>query len=250
MNASCTTLVTLGLSGTMGLAQPLPDYNTGYDLVVAQHPTRDDPTAIVQVWAWTDLQCDGGSPLVAAGQFDIRLSHPIEKLGSGVGYAWYDCKLDFPLRAPCDAGFPPSGGGGLLNPFAFLQVFGPDPFSSMMSFDNPLNVMDIYFVVDDLTPRNVTLTMPFLTQVSACVYDDVIEFPGDPLTVEPGMAVLRVNGGCPADFDGDGELTIFDFLAFQNAFAAGDAAADFDGDGELTLFDFLAFQNAFDAGCE
>ena len=26
---------------------------------------------------------------------------------------------------------------------------------------------------------------------------------------------------CPADFDGDGMLTIFDFLAFQNAFAAG-----------------------------
>ncbi|MEQ9095553.1 MAG: GC-type dockerin domain-anchored protein [Phycisphaerales bacterium] len=54
---------------------------------------------------------------------------------------------------------------------------------------------------------------------------------------------------CPADFDGDGELTLFDFLAFQNAFDAGDPSADFDGDGELTLFDFLAFQNAFDAGC-
>jgi len=55
---------------------------------------------------------------------------------------------------------------------------------------------------------------------------------------------------CAADFDGDGELTIFDFLAFQNAFDAGDPLADFDGDGELTIFDFLAFQNAFDAGCE
>ena len=54
---------------------------------------------------------------------------------------------------------------------------------------------------------------------------------------------------CPADFDGDGELTLFDFLAFQNAFDMGDLAADFDGDGVLTLFDFLAFQNAFDAGC-
>ena len=54
---------------------------------------------------------------------------------------------------------------------------------------------------------------------------------------------------CAADFDGDGELTLFDFLAFQNAFDAGDASADFDGDGSLTLFDFLAFQNAFDAGC-
>ena len=54
---------------------------------------------------------------------------------------------------------------------------------------------------------------------------------------------------CVADFDGDGELTIFDFLAFQTAFDAGDAKADLDGDGELTLFDFLVFQTAFDAGC-
>ncbi len=55
---------------------------------------------------------------------------------------------------------------------------------------------------------------------------------------------------CIADIDGDGELTLFDFLEFQNLFDAGDLAADFDGDGDLTLFDFLEFQNAFDAGCE
>jgi hypothetical protein len=64
----------------------------------------------------------------------------------------------------------------------------------------------------------------------------------------PDMGAYELQG-CPADFDGDGELTLFDFLAFQNAFDAGDPAADFDGDGVLTLFDFLAFQNAFDAGC-
>ncbi len=54
---------------------------------------------------------------------------------------------------------------------------------------------------------------------------------------------------CYADFDGDGALTIFDFLAFQNAFDTGSMQADCDGDGALTLFDFLCFQNAFDAGC-
>ncbi len=56
-------------------------------------------------------------------------------------------------------------------------------------------------------------------------------------------------GDCRADLDGDGELTLFDFLAFQNAFDAGDPIADFDGDGSLTIFDFLAFQTEFDAGC-
>ena len=54
---------------------------------------------------------------------------------------------------------------------------------------------------------------------------------------------------CAADCDGDGELTFFDFLCFQNQFGAGDPAADCDGDGSLTFFDFLCFQNAFAAGC-
>ncbi|UYV13792.1 MAG: hypothetical protein NCW75_05780 [Phycisphaera sp.] len=64
------------------------------------------------------------------------------------------------------------------------------------------------------------------------------------------IAFLGGEADCYADFDSDGELTIFDFLGFQNAFDAGDAAADCDGDGDLTIFDFLCFQNAFDAGCE
>jgi hypothetical protein len=75
------------------------------------------------------------------------------------------------------------------------------------------------------------------------------------LTLAAGLAVsiaassVLATPECPADIDGDGELTIFDFLGFQNLFDAGDPAADFDGDGDLTLFDFLEFQNQFDAGC-
>jgi hypothetical protein len=55
---------------------------------------------------------------------------------------------------------------------------------------------------------------------------------------------------CRVDIDGDGALSIFDFLAFQNAFEAGDRAVDLDGDGRATIFDFLVFQNEFQAGCE
>ena len=82
-------------------------------------------------------------------------------------------------------------------------------------------------------------------------------------TVAPGLGSmdLRYAGAgpfqieligesCRVDLDGDGSLTIFDFLEFQNLFDAGDPLADFDGDGSLTIFDFLAFQNEFDAGCE
>ncbi|GIW74934.1 MAG: hypothetical protein KatS3mg103_1456 [Phycisphaerales bacterium] len=60
---------------------------------------------------------------------------------------------------------------------------------------------------------------------------------------------LEADEPCVADVDGDGQLSVFDFLAFQNLFDAGDPRADLDGDGQLTLLDFLAFQNAFDAGC-
>jgi hypothetical protein len=65
---------------------------------------------------------------------------------------------------------------------------------------------------------------------------------------DSGIYVASV--GCLADTDGDGELTIFDFLTFQDWFSAGDPRADFDADGALTFFDFLAFQDAFAAGCD
>ena len=64
-----------------------------------------------------------------------------------------------------------------------------------------------------------------------------------------GYVVYGRDTTCPADLDEDGQLTIFDFLEFQNLFDAMDPRADFDGDGAFTLFDFLEFQNAFDAGC-
>ncbi|MEQ8316280.1 MAG: S8 family serine peptidase [Phycisphaerales bacterium] len=69
-------------------------------------------------------------------------------------------------------------------------------------------------------------------------------FPAAAAAVDALLASL-----CRADFDGDGELTLFDFLALQSSFASGEARADFDGDGLLTIFDFLAFQSAFESGC-
>ncbi|MGD1916148.1 MAG: M12 family metallo-peptidase [Phycisphaerales bacterium] len=54
---------------------------------------------------------------------------------------------------------------------------------------------------------------------------------------------------CQADCDGDGRLTLFDFLCFQNAFDSRLPFADCTGDGEFDLFDFLCFQNVFAGGC-
>lgn len=63
------------------------------------------------------------------------------------------------------------------------------------------------------------------------------------------LAVLDPAPPCAVDLDGDGAVTIFDFLLFQTLFDAGDLRADFDGDGVLTIFDFLRYFDAFDIGC-
>ncbi|MFG0283815.1 MAG: GC-type dockerin domain-anchored protein [Phycisphaerales bacterium JB039] len=60
---------------------------------------------------------------------------------------------------------------------------------------------------------------------------------------------IDLDVACRVDLNGDGLLDFFDFLVFQNYFAAGDLRADFTGDGVLDFFDFLSFQNEFAAGC-
>jgi hypothetical protein len=60
---------------------------------------------------------------------------------------------------------------------------------------------------------------------------------------------LTSGAACYADCDGDGELSLFDFLCFTNNFNAQDPAADCDATGTFDLFDFLCFANAFNAGC-
>lgn len=64
-----------------------------------------------------------------------------------------------------------------------------------------------------------------------------------------GVSVRIEPSPCPADLNVDGSLDFFDFLEFQDLFAAGRRQADFDCSGGLDFFDFLAFQNAFAAGC-
>lgn len=75
----------------------------------------------------------------------------------------------------------------------------------------------------------------------------------DEATMDAHFALVIQGGGvqpvCHVDFDRDGKLTIFDFIAFQDAFTRGDPPADFDGDGELTVFDYLLFQSRFIIGC-
>ncbi len=69
-----------------------------------------------------------------------------------------------------------------------------------------------------------------------------------PANAVQGLAWIE-DADCYADCDESGDLDFFDFLCFQNLFAAGDPAADCDASGGLDFFDFLCFQNEFAAGC-
>ena len=95
--------------------------------------------------------------------------------------------------------------------------------------------------------ENITLTegVPYFIVHTGFANDDE----GPYQLTASGVGEIRTFS-CYADLDQDGQLTIFDFLAFQTLFDTGDAMADCDEDGSLTIFDFLCFQTAFDLGCE
>jgi hypothetical protein len=64
------------------------------------------------------------------------------------------------------------------------------------------------------------------------------------------VSIVRVGDDeCYADCTGEGDLDFFDFLCFQNAFAALEEYAECTGEGDFDFFDFLCFQNAFAEGC-
>ena len=48
-----------------------------------------------------------------------------------------------------------------------------------------------------------------------------------------------------ADFDGDGDVDIFDFSDYAAAYNTGGASADFDGDGDVDIFDFSGYAAAY-----
>jgi hypothetical protein len=54
---------------------------------------------------------------------------------------------------------------------------------------------------------------------------------------------------CLADFNGDGNLDIFDLFAFIDAFNNLDPSADLNNDSSLDIFDLFTFIAAFNAGC-
>lgn len=111
--------------------------------------------------------------------------------------------------------------------------------------EDPLSLWTATWIPEDFTPRAVRI----VAESDGCFGWTPEHGRFTHETPDPGHATIVVRTDCLADLDGNAQLDVFDFIAFQNFFMDASPVADLDADGDLTLFDFLTFQNAFDAGC-
>lgn len=115
---------------------------------------------------------------------------------------------------------------------------------------NPIAFWAADFTLDDVLSGPVVLeAMTRTTRYDVYIRRDSSASESRLSVLVEGEVRVLVGRACAVDLDGDGEATVFDFLAFFNLFDLMDPIADFDGDGEFTLFDFIEFQNLFMAGC-
>ena len=126
----------------------------------------------------------------------------------------------------------------------FTHSFDGATWTSTLSFDAPL------------PPGAYTVTVSDSVTAGGLALDGEIADPNDPLSLPSGNGLAggaAVFGftiiGCPADFNGDGQVDFFDYLDFVVAFDNEDPEADFNGDGQVDFFDYLDFISAFDSGC-
>ncbi|MFN0134047.1 MAG: GC-type dockerin domain-anchored protein [Phycisphaerales bacterium] len=87
---------------------------------------------------------------------------------------------------------------------------------------------------------------------SACGNDQItfrVTTPGGQSNTGTVRLVYGPGPVCPADYDGDGNANVSDFVFFQNGFASGNLRADIDGSCVLNINDFVGFLNAFATGC-
>lgn len=92
------------------------------------------------------------------------------------------------------------------------------------------------------------LDNPGVIQSDPIAYDGFAQS-ADIVLSKMGLVVLRWDGECVADFNGDGTVNTQDVLAFLNAWVARDGSADINGDGNVNTQDVLAFLNLWNAGC-
>ncbi len=237
------------------------------DVTVSASRGRDGGDALLTL-GWTEVEFSdvvfesSASEPIEVG-FRIRFdSAPIAFCCSDViAGATFRARHDFELAGDSRTGtltatVVPSGPPDVETTGFLEGGFPPDRQFRFDGFRVPVNTPVTFRVRVQRSIEVPATTDRFQTSYSpASAWDfaseqDVFEVP-DGVTVRSGQIGIRDNQRvrCITDLDRDGQLTIFDFLAYQNLFDENDPTADLDFDGELTIFDLLIFQNAFDAGC-
>jgi len=184
-----------------------------------------------------------------------------DRYGEGLeGYWYHPDGGDEPLVTgqPGEPGAETSGGERGPADFCYLWF----PVGSYLDTRSPWGLLDASGGIREMLETAEDVGTPFMTRrlAGSGTVEDPTYFIFDRLDVFGEIPTLRGGGFrvasvvevppvCRADMDGDGTLTLGDFLLLADAFDAGEDRADLDGDGALTVFDFLAFQNVFEAGC-
>ena len=102
-----------------------------------------------------------------------------------------------------------------------------------------------------LPALGIDLTGWTLTEARG-VSDDGLTIAGNGLNTDglPEAWVVYLPGTlCPADFNGDGAITVPDIFAFLSAWFAGNHAADFNRRNCVTVQDIFDFLSAWFSGC-
>jgi len=151
----------------------------------------------------------------------------------------------FPLAFPVDPSFPYFAEAVAIN--ESMQAVGseldPDPFvlhAMLWQDGQPYILADL---IDDF-PEELQLSNAYDINDEG----QILAWAFDSLNVQ--FVAVLLTPICAADMNGDGQLNLFDFLAFQSAFSNEDPAADLaEPFGTFNIFDFLAFQTAYGQGC-
>jgi len=272
MPARTATMITVALGTTMGLTLPTATPALAQEMLVLDDFDTDNSD---------ELFSDQGLLAIFTGTLPFLLQDESYVTPGDIGAVRYsDPDAADTLVAgqyPNDAG---AEGASLGLNFEDLEIIGLEIdirsasdeflFGFTLEDDGPsgtverkVAVVDLFVPAGDSTVRTLFTDPEWIiedgfdfTEIRALFYgfnneprSAGLPRPIDDIALEFTELRAILGQPCAADIDGDGDLTLFDFLLFQNQFDLGDPAADFDEDGDLTLFDFLAFQNAFDAGC-
>jgi hypothetical protein len=191
-------------------------------------------------------------------QYFYDFPDPAEKVQVAQGFGSAQARIGaYELTASAESTGLGWGAGARIN-LTFFKVATPMTVTLAWDFSGdsgeifnngqPQSYLDFkggpYFIFRDADDpagsKTVNLVPGEIYELSGAVY----------ATGELGFSSAGMTGECRADCNGDGTLSILDFVCFQGLVQSGDGGADCNEDGVVNILDFVCFQDLFVAGCD